>query len=65
MDVCIPNIGAREQRRRLVGGRVGLAVAVAFGAALAAADAPLLLRALIAVPLYGAALGFLQHREKT
>ena len=65
MDACVPNIGARQQRRRLILGGASLAAGVALALALAAADAALLLRALVALPLYGAALGFFQFREKT
>lgn len=65
MDACFPNIGARQQRRRLMLGGASLAAAVALAFALAAADAALLLRATVVFPLYGAALGFFQFREKT
>jgi hypothetical protein len=65
MHTCIPNIGPRQRRRRLVSGFLSLAAAVALAAALAVATAPLLLRATLFLPLYGAALGFLQYRERT
>jgi hypothetical protein len=65
MDACIPNIGRVQRRRRLILGIGALVVAAAVAAVLAAADAHLLIRALVALPLYGAALGFLQYREST
>lgn len=65
MHACIPNIGPARQRRRLRLGAAGLIVAVVLAAALAAADAHPALHTLIALPLYSAALGFFQHREKT
>ena len=65
MHACIPNIGAGQQRRRLILGAASLAAAVALALALAAADAALLLRATVLLPLYSAALGFFQFREKT
>jgi hypothetical protein len=65
MHACIPNIGPKQQRRRLILGGLGLVAAAALAATLAAADAPVAMRAIVALPLYGAALGFFQHREKT
>lgn len=65
MDACITNIGPAQRRRRLVLGISALVVAAAVAAALAAADAHVLIRALVALPLYGAALGFFQYREST
>lgn len=65
MHACVPNIGARQQRRRLILGGVALAASAALAVALAAADAALPLRTIVALPLYSAALGFFQFREKT
>lgn len=65
MQACIPNIGPKQQSRRLARGAASLAVAIIAGAALAAADAGMAARALVILPLYIAALGFFQHREKT
>ena len=65
MQACIPNIGRAQRRRRLVFGTVAFLASVAFASALAAVDAHRALRALIAIPLYAAALGFFQYREKT
>lgn len=65
MQACIPNIGPAQQRRRLILGTAALIASGALAVALANADAHTALRALIALPLYGAALGFFQYREKT
>lgn len=65
MQACIPNIGRTQRRRRLVFGAVALLASLALAATLAALDAHLAVRALIAVPLYASALGFFQYREKT
>jgi hypothetical protein len=65
MQAFIPNIGPKQRRRRLVLGGVSLAAAAAIAAALVAGDASLALRTIVALPLYGAALGFFQYREKT
>lgn len=63
MEVCVANLGPRQRRRRLLSGVASLAVAILAAAALAGAPAPA--RALVALPLFGAALGFLQYLEKT
>jgi hypothetical protein len=64
-EVCRPNIGAAQRRRRLVVGWMGVGLALAGLIALAAADAGRAWRLLLAGPFYAAAIGFLQHREKT
>jgi hypothetical protein len=64
-EVCIPNIGPRERRRRLVGG-VGLFALGAIAAALLLTfGAGRAWRTLLFLPLWGGALGLLQVREKT
>jgi hypothetical protein len=64
-DVCIPNIGPRERRRRLIGG-VGLFVLGAMAAALLIGfGAGRAWRIAVFLPLWGGALGLLQVREKT
>jgi hypothetical protein len=65
MHACVPNIGAGQQRRRLILGGASLAAAVALALALAAFGAALPLRATVLLPLFSAALGFFQFREKT
>lgn len=62
---CIANIGPRQRRRRLVGGLVALAIATALCGWLIASDAPRWWRLLLVLPLFGAASGILQYREKT
>lgn len=64
-SVCIANIGPRQRRARL---RFGLVMAVVTVAALAAAlllPVPRAARLLVFLPAWMAALGILQHREKT
>jgi hypothetical protein len=65
MEACVPNIGPAQRRRRLVFGTGALVVAAGAALALAAIHASLIIRALVVLPLYGAALGFLQYRERT
>jgi len=65
MQACIPNLGRPQRRRRLMLAAFGLAAAVALAATLAALGASVIVRAIIVVPFYTAALGFLQYREKT
>ncbi|MBR9989504.1 MAG: hypothetical protein KFH98_07100 [Gemmatimonadetes bacterium] len=65
MDARIPNIGPKQRRHRLLRGAVILVAAGALATALAVADAHAAVRALVALPLYGAMLGFVQYREKT
>jgi hypothetical protein len=65
MQACIPNLGRPQLRRRLMLGALGLAAAAALAATLAAVGASVTVRAIIVVPFYMAALGFLQYREKT
>lgn len=65
MSACVPNIGPRQQRRRLASGLVSLALSAALAGLLAGIDASIAVRSLIVLPMYAAALGFLQHRDKT
>ena len=65
MSSCVPNLGPRQRRRRLAFGLISLIIAAVLAAVLAAAEASTVVRAVVALPLYGSALGFLQHREKT
>ena len=61
----IPNLGPRGQQQRF---RLGILAAVAAGvlaAALLLLDAPRLWRLACFVPLWIAALGFFQARDKT
>lgn len=64
-ETSIANIGPRQRRRRLIGGSVALGVAALLSAWLIAGDAPRWWRLLLVVPLFAAASGILQYREKT
>jgi hypothetical protein len=64
-DQCIPNIGPRERRRRLVGGFIFLAIAAGVAASLVWFEAPRSWRLLVFLPAWAAALGFFQVSEKT
>jgi hypothetical protein len=62
---CIPNIGPRERRRRLIGGVVMLAIAGLLMAALITRGASRGWRASAFVPLLFAGICFLQVQQKT
>ncbi len=62
---CVANIGPRQSRQRLVFGVVAGAAAAVILGGLLGTDAPRTVRLLAAIPVWAAALGFLQHREKT
>ena len=64
-EACIANIGPRQRQRRLVGGLVAGAIAAALCAWLIVTDAPRWWRLSLVLPLFGAASGVLQYREKT
>ncbi len=64
-QVCIPNIGPGERRRRMVGGIVMVGVTLAAAAWLVTTDAPLLWRAFVVLPAFAAALGIFQARAQT
>ena len=61
----VPNIGPRGARRRAMGGIVWSALTVVALIVMLIAGAPPVARAVLAVPVFLAALGFLQAREKT
>ena len=65
MEVCSPNIGPLQRRRRLHLGIIGAVAAIASGILLTALDAPALLRSFVFIPLVLASSGFIQYREKT
>jgi hypothetical protein len=63
--VCIPNIGPRERRRRLV---VGIAMFVIVGVVatlLVVADAPRAWRLFVLFPAWVGSIGVFQVKEKT
>jgi hypothetical protein len=64
-DVCVPNIGPRERRCRFVAGLLMVAIAVAAAAVLVIVEAPRIWRALLVLPIGGAALSLFQTQAKT
>jgi hypothetical protein len=64
-DVCIPNIGPRERRRRLIGGVGVFAFGAIAAALLIAFGVQRAWRIALFVPMWGGALGLLQVKEKT
>lgn len=64
-SACIANIGPRERRRRVVSGLLMILLTLAAAGWLWAADAPRLLRIVVFIPAWMAALGFFQARAKT
>jgi hypothetical protein len=63
MEPCVPNIGPRERARRLTFGLLALAGAAVL--ALLLGRSAVWLRALVFLPLLGAAYGVFQYLEKT
>jgi hypothetical protein len=61
----VSNIGPGERRKRLIFGLVFLIGGLASAAALIGSGAPRGWRALLVLPFYASALGFLQARERT
>lgn len=61
----VANIGPRERRKRYTFGGLALLVSIGAGAALIAGGAPLLWRLALFLPLFLAALGYFQGRDKT
>jgi len=59
------NIGAAEQRKRLLFGVVALVVGAVIAALLIAVRAPVLWRLPLILVFYAGALGFFQSRDKT
>jgi fatty acid desaturase len=59
------NIGARERRKRLAIGIAAFGASLALAAGLFATDQPRWWRLVLFVPLWGAALGVFQARDKT
>jgi hypothetical protein len=64
-NVCIPNIGVRERKKRLTFGLVALGVSVVLAGALLGRGASRLSRLTLLLPLWMASLGYFQARGKT
>lgn len=64
-EICIANIGPRGRARRLRFGVVMAAVTIGWLMACALLDLSRSARLLVFFPAWLAALGILQHREKT
>jgi hypothetical protein len=62
---CIPNIGPRERKRRLIGGVVFLLVAACVAGCLIWFNAPRPWRLLVFLPAWASAIGFFQVTGKT
>jgi hypothetical protein len=62
---CIPNIGSRGRRKRLIGGSVWLAVGVMAVAVMCLRRASPAAGAILFLPFTFAALGYFQAREHT
>ncbi len=58
------NIGPAEISRRRMAGYLGMGAAVALGAVLLAVDAPPASRLLVALPVAGGLVGFIQARSR-
>jgi hypothetical protein len=63
--VCIPNIGPRERRRRLIAGVVMLAAGVGAAAVLHVLGVERWWALALIVPFWGGATSVLQAHEKT
>jgi uncharacterized membrane protein len=61
----IANIGAGEQRKRVVFGVAALVVGALIAVLLVAVHAPMLWRLPLILVFYAGALGFFQSRDKT
>jgi hypothetical protein len=64
-DICIPNIGPKERRRRLHGGLLALVIAVVIAIVLLATGADRWWRLALFPFFYGGMSGVFQWREKT
>ena len=64
-DICIPNIGPRERRRRLSLGIAMFALVVLVAAGLMLGDAPRAWRLLVLFPAWVGSIGVFQVKEKT
>ena len=65
LRACFPNIGPKEQRKRLWAGVVYLGVAVVALAVMMGIHTPRAYRLFLFLPLWGAGAGLFQYLEKT
>ena len=63
--VCIPNINAKEQRKRLLFGVIAFVIGLAVLAAMMLSGIDRLWRLPLFLLFWGAAIGFFQWRDKT
>ena len=64
-NTCIPNIGPRERRRRLIVGIVMIAIALVAAIGLMAAGAPRAWRIFVLFPAWVGSIGVFQAKEET
>jgi hypothetical protein len=64
-SVCIPNIGPRQRQQRIIGGVVGLALAVVVSGLLLATGVARPFRLAVFLPFFAGTTGLFQAREKT
>jgi len=64
-DICIPNIGPRERRRRLIVGVVMFAIVAVVAVSLMLAEAPRAWRLFVIFPAWVGAIGVMQVKEQT
>jgi hypothetical protein len=64
-DVCLSNIGPKEQRKRLIFGIIAFVLGIAAAALLIATNANVLWRLVLFIPFAGAGIGYFQARDKT
>ena len=64
-SVCIPNIGPRQRRQRIIAGVLGLVVAFAVAALLLSLSVARPFRLTVFLPLFAGTTGLFQAREKT
>ena len=64
-ELCVPNIGPNERRKRLRAGLVQLGVAFVALAVMMATHTPRAYRLLLVLPFWGAGAGVFQYLEKT
>jgi len=63
--VCIPNINAKERRKRLLFGVIAFVIGLAVLAAMMLSGIDRLWRLPLFLLFWGAAIGFFQWRDKT